>query len=103
MKIRNGNIKDVEKLKEIRNCITILIAAILRTSLSEEIFFRVFLAKRLIALTNFQTGNFLQELIFGIIHTLFFLPITHNALFFLVIFIFPAMSAYLQTYLTHKI
>jgi len=95
-----GNIKQMGIGLE--TIITILIAAILRTSLSEEIFFRGFLAKRLIALTNFQTGNFLQALIFGIIHTLFFLPITHNALFLLVIFIFPAMSAYFQTYLNEQ-
>lgn len=81
---------------------TILIAAILKTSLSEEIFFRGFLAKRLIALTSFQTGNILQALIFGIIHTLLFLSITHNTMFLIVIFIFPAIGAYLQTFLNEK-
>ena len=82
--------------------VTILIVALLRTSLSEEIFFRGFLAKRLIALTNFRTGNILQALIFGIIHTVLFLSITHNPLFLLVIFIFPTIAAYFQTYLNEK-
>ena len=58
--------------------VTILIAALVKTSLSEEIFFRGFLAKRLIAVTNFKTGNLIQAFIFGIIHTLLFLSITKN-------------------------
>lgn len=83
--------------------ITILIVAILKTSLSEEIFFRGFLAKRLIAVTNFQTGNILQAVVFGIIHTLLFMSITANAFFLAVIFVFPTIGAYLTTYINEKL
>ena len=65
----------------------ILIMAILKTSLSEEIFFRGFVAKRLIAITNFQIGNTIQAIIFGLIHSLLFLVITDNILFLVIIFL----------------
>ena len=82
---------------------TILIMAVLKTSLSEEIFFRGFLAKRLIAVTNFQVGNTLQAILFGAIHTLLFMSITENVYFLTVIFIFPAMGAYFKTYLNERL
>lgn len=83
--------------------ITILIAAILKTSLSEEIFFRGFLAKRLIAVTNFQIGNIIQAIVFGIIHTLLFMSITENVLFLVIIFVFPTVGAYFKTYINEKL
>ena len=82
--------------------IIILIAAILKTSLSEEIFFRGFLAKRLIAVTNFQIGNILQAVVFGILHILLFMTITENVLFLIVIFVFPTIGAYFKTYINEK-
>jgi membrane protease YdiL (CAAX protease family) len=95
-----GNIKQMGSSFE--SVMAILIIAILKTSLSEEIFFRGFLAKRFIALTNFRVGNILQALIFGCVHVLLFWSMTHNALFLFVIFIFPAISAYFQTYLNER-
>lgn len=83
--------------------VTILVAALLKTSLSEEIFFRGFLAKRLIAVTNFQIGNIIQAVVFGIIHTLLFMSITGNALFLIVIFVFPTVGAYFKTYINEKL
>jgi membrane protease YdiL (CAAX protease family) len=82
---------------------TILIVAIFKTSLSEEIFFRGFLAKRLIAITSFQTGNIIQAFLFGAIHVLIFIPITDSLLFLPVIFFFPALGAYFITYLNEKL
>lgn len=81
----------------------ILIAAIIKTSLSEEILFRGFIAKRLMTVTNFQVGNFLQAIIFGAVHTLLFLLITDNVFFLIVIFIFPALGAYFQAHLNEKL
>lgn len=80
----------------------ILIAAVFKTALSEEILFRGFIAKRLIAITNFRTGNIIQAVIFGIIHTLLFLRITDNIYFLLIIFLIPALGAYLKTYINEK-
>lgn len=45
-----------------------LIFSFVTTGLSEEILFRGFLGKRLIAQHGFSTGNFVQALIFGMIH-----------------------------------
>lgn len=81
----------------------ILIAAVFKTSLTEEIFFRGFVAKRLIAISNFQLGNTIQAVIFGAIHTLFFMKITDHFLFLFIIFLFPAIGAYCKGYLNEKL
>lgn len=82
---------------------TILIMAVVKTALAEEIFFRGFVAKRLIALLGFRAGNWLQALLFGLIHFLLFLSITDNPLFLAMILIFPTVGAYLKTYLNEKL
>lgn len=46
----------------------VLVWAIIQTSLSEELFFRGFLAKRLIAAFGMQMGNSIQATIFGLLH-----------------------------------
>lgn len=83
--------------------IIILVVAIFKTSFAEELFFRGFLAKRLIAVTNFQTGNILQAIIFGAMHTLLFLLITNNVFFLGLMFIVPALAAYFMVYLNEKL
>jgi len=50
----------------------ILITALIKTSLAEEILFRGLIAKRLIAWLGFQKGNLLQSFIFGILHFMLF-------------------------------
>lgn len=50
----------------------ILLYAGIQTSLSEEILFRGFLAKRLIARMGFRWGNLLQAVLFGSVHLLLF-------------------------------
>ena len=83
--------------------VTIIAIAIFKTALAEEIFFRGFIAKRLISVTSFQTGNIIQAIIFGLIHSLIFLMITSNVFFLIVIFIFPALAAYCMVYLNEKL
>jgi membrane protease YdiL (CAAX protease family) len=56
--------------------ITILIFSYIKTGLAEEIFFRGFVAKRLINKFGFKTGNMIQGFIFGALHGLLFLMIT---------------------------
>lgn len=51
----------------------ILIYAIFHTSLSEEILFRGFLLKRFQNKFGFQTGNFVQALLFGLLHGALFI------------------------------
>lgn len=56
--------------------ISILVFSYIKTGLAEEIFFRGFIAKRLIGKLGFNIGNLLQGLIFGALHGLLFLMIT---------------------------
>ena len=58
----------VETGWSVQTVMVTLIWACIQTSLSEEIFFRGFIAKRLISKMGFVPGNLLQALIFGAIH-----------------------------------
>lgn len=80
----------------------LLIVAIFKTSFAEEIFFRGFIAKRLISKIGFRNGNILQALIFGIIHTGLFAMTTQNLFFLTVIFIIPALGAFVSVILNEK-
>lgn len=82
--------------------IILLIIAIFKTSLAEEILFRGFIAKRLINLLGFQKGNIIQAFIFGIVHVALFVMITTNIVILGVTFIFPTIVAYLFGYLNEK-
>jgi len=50
----------------------LFVYALVQTSLTEEILFRGFLAKRLIARFGFAVGNGVQALLFGLMHLLLF-------------------------------
>tara|TARA_R110000868_G_scaffold165291_3_gene398244 strand:+ start:23520 stop:24149 length:630 start_codon:yes stop_codon:yes gene_type:complete len=52
--------------------LAILLLAVFKTALSEEIFFRGLIAKRLVNGLGFGFGNLLQALIFGAVHLLIF-------------------------------
>ncbi|MBW0144544.1 CPBP family intramembrane glutamic endopeptidase [Sphingomicrobium clamense] len=52
---------------------TILVMALVKTALTEEILFRGLIAKRLIGRLGFTIGNFLQALLFAGVHLLIFL------------------------------
>jgi membrane protease YdiL (CAAX protease family) len=65
----------------------ILIVALIKTSFSEEIFFRGFIARRLINVWGFVMGNIVQSLIFGIVHLLLFWQLMNPSIF-AVLFIF---------------
>ncbi|MEZ4826426.1 MAG: CPBP family intramembrane glutamic endopeptidase [Bacteroidia bacterium] len=81
---------------------TILLIAFLKTALGEELFFRGFVAKKLIKLMGFRMGNIVQAVLFGVIHALLFASVTNNILFILFIFLFPTMAAYLMVILNEK-
>lgn len=83
--------------------VTILSIALIKTALSEEILFRGFIAKRLIAITSFRTGNALQAILFGAIHIIPFWFLTDNVPFLAVSFIIPTLGAYLKVILNEKI
>lgn len=79
-----------------------LIYAILQTGFSEELFFRGFLAKRLIARFGFHKGNLLQSLLFGAIHGLMFLSLV-ELIAVAFIFITTALAGYLMGWMNEKV
>lgn len=80
----------------------LLVIALLKTSFSEEILFRGFIAKRLISWLGFQRGNILQAFIFGAIHVLLFLVLKSNVIFLVFIFFLTSLGAYVAAYLNEK-
>lgn len=70
--------------------------ALFKTPLTEEILFRGFLAKRLISIAGFIKGNLLQSAIFGAIHAGLFSFATNKVIFLSVIFLIPAVGAYVS-------
>jgi uncharacterized protein len=63
----------------------LLIIALFKTSLSEEILFRGFIARRLIVRLGFPVGNILQSVIFGLVHLILFRAMTSATVIPLVI------------------
>ncbi len=81
----------------------LLIIALLKTSLSEEILFRGFIAKRFINLMGFTWGNVVQSLIFGIIHLILFWALTKTTFIPLtIIFIFSTLAGWTIGYVKEK-
>lgn len=86
------------------NSLTILlITAVFKTSFAEELFFRGFIAKRLISMVGFIKGNLIQAIIFGIIHAGLFALTTKNPVFLIVIFLIPSVGAYIAVILNEKV
>ena len=87
----------------INSIFILLVMAIFKTAFAEEILFRGFIAKRLISKIGFQKGNILQALLFGIIHMGLFAMTTQNPFFLSMIFIIPAVGAYVSVILNEKL
>jgi len=87
------------------NTLAILaITALIKTSLSEEILFRGFIAKRLIDWLGFNTGNIIQALIFGLMHiTLILLIIEPNYPFLIFVFIFSGLAGYILGFIKERV
>jgi uncharacterized protein len=81
----------------------LLITALFKTSLSEEILFRGFIAKRLINSLGFKNGNILQALIFGLLHLLLFMLLTKATVSSLtLILIFSSFAGWTIGYVKEK-
>lgn len=100
-----GNIANAttqEEGKGIGSIPSILVYSYIQTGLSEELFFRGFIGKRLINKLGFIFGNALQALIFGVIHCLFF--ITQIDLWRCLVFgTLVAIIAWVQGFLNEKV
>ena len=87
----------------ISSLFTLIMIAVFKTSFAEELLFRGFLAKRLIAVLGYTKGNVIQAVVFGIIHTILFSMITNNPVFLILIFLIPSLGAYVSVFLNEKI
>lgn len=83
--------------------LVLLIIALIKTSLSEEIFFRGFIAKKLTTKLGFKIGNIIQSLIFGLTHLLLFGLLTKiSFLPLIVIFVFSTLAGWAIGYVKEK-
>lgn len=80
----------------------ILLTALFKTALAEEILFRGFIAKRLIHALGFRRGNVLQSLIFGMVHVLIFLLVSKNPVILVGILMLTALGAYIIGWLNER-
>jgi uncharacterized protein len=81
----------------------LLIIAWFKTSLAEEIFFRGFIAKRLVNWLGFQVGNIIQSVIFATIHLVLFLALSNAGVGFLIfIFLFSGTAGYVIEYINER-
>ena len=83
--------------------IILIVIAWFKTSLSEEILFRGFIAKRLVNWLGFELGNILQAVIFALIHVLLFWALSKAGILFLAfIFLFSGFAGYIIEYINEK-
>lgn len=78
-----------------------LLYAFLQTGFSEELFFRGFLAKRLIRKFGFQLGNIIQGSLFGLMHGVLFISIS-GLLGLVVIILITSIAGYLLGWINEK-
>lgn len=83
--------------------IILLIVAIFKTALAEEILFRGFIAKQLTNKFGFKTGNLIQAIIFGVIHLFLFWALTKTTITFLLFsFLFSFIAGWTIGYIKEK-
>lgn len=83
--------------------VLLIFKALIQTSLSEEILFRGFIARRLIDWLGFNWGNLLQSLIFGAVHLLLFLGQEFSLLLAVAIVLYPGLGGWLSGYVNEKL
>ena len=81
---------------------SILFFAVIQTGLSEEIFFRGFLGKRLINKFGFLIGNTIQAMAFGLLHGVPFGLATNNILITVLLTLLPGAVGWFQGWINEK-
>lgn len=79
----------------------VAIYAFIKTSLSEEIFFRGFILKRLSNKFGFFIANTIQSVLFGLLHGIMFINLV-NPIIAIIIILFTGTIAYLMGYINEK-
>ncbi len=98
-----GKIRQVDSMGQA--VAILLLYAWMQTSLSEEILFRGFLAKRLMDWLGFTVGNLLQALIFGAIHLGLFFALLESMTWTMGLLLLapPTLIGWLLGYLKEKL
>ncbi|RYY19983.1 MAG: CPBP family intramembrane metalloprotease [Cytophagaceae bacterium] len=81
----------------------LLVTALVKTALAEEILFRGFIAKRLIAAWGFRVGNVVQAVLFGALHIGLFWIFTNSPLVLGFVFLASSVGAALAAYLNERL
>lgn len=79
----------------------IFIYAVFNTSFPEEILFRGFILKRLANKLGFTKANFIQGLLFGLLHGVMFFPLVGNLKSILIILL-TSLAAFAMGYVNEK-
>lgn len=82
--------------------VSILIYAIIQTSLSEEILFRGFIGKRFIHHFGFTFGNTIQAILFGLLHGLPFGFVTGRWVVTVVFTLVPGVIGWIEGWINEK-
>lgn len=82
---------------------SIILYSFIQTAFSEELFFRGFLAKRLINKLGYTKGNFIQSSLFGLTHVLLLLSKDNNLFMLIFIGIFTGGIGYILCYINEKL
>lgn len=80
----------------------ILIKAIFQNALSEEVFFRGFIGKRLANKFGYLSGNLIQSILFGLPHGLAFIIVYKAYAFGIILFLAATTVGFLQFYINEK-
>lgn len=83
--------------------LSIILYAFVQTGLSEEIFFRGFIAKRLIHKFDYRIGNIIQSILFGLTHVLIFLSQNVDSLTLVFEGVMTAIIGYILCYINEKL
>jgi len=81
----------------------VIIIAVFKTALAEEILFRGGLGKWLIYRLGYQYGNILQAMIFGTIHILLFWKSVAGTSFIIFSFLISGTGAYLAAHINERV
>jgi len=81
----------------------VLLLAFIQTGFCEELFFRGFIGKRLIARIGFTRGNLLQALLFASVHSLVFLVEPITPLTVLLFAVYPTITGWVFGWLTERV
>ena len=80
----------------------VLVYGFVRTGLSEELFFRGFLLKRISSKWGFAIGNTVQAILFGAVHGIPFGIATHKIFVTIMLTLLPGMLGWYQGWLNEK-